>query len=228
VTVADWTLGGVREAIDAALADPGSQVVVGLGVLASQELCARGDLPKPCLAAYVIDPRLQGAPLRDGASGVRNLSYITSVHRLPRDVRTFRSIVPFERLAFLTTVTLAEAIPGLQERTRRMGAEFGLSVTTHPIGDSAMDAIAAIPEDAEAVYVAPLLQLPDEQFDALVNGLIERKLKLVLLADGDVDLLEEFVNRFGIRSFCQQASRYPAQHAGQYRHRNRDLARTVE
>jgi len=124
--VADWTLPGIRREIDEAFADPDVDVVLGLGVLASNELCHRGPLPKPAVAPFIVDPTVQGVPLTNGRSGVRNLSYITCVNHFQRDLATFLEIVPFERLALLVTATVAEAIPGMPERSREVGAALGV------------------------------------------------------------------------------------------------------
>ena len=35
------------------------------------ELCRRGDLPKPSIAPFVIDPAIQGVPLRDGTADLQ-------------------------------------------------------------------------------------------------------------------------------------------------------------
>lgn len=186
-TEADWTVVGVRRAVDAALNDPTVDAVIGLGVLASQELCRRGPLPKPSVAPFILDPEVQGVPLANGRSGVRNLSYITSVGRVQKDFATFQRVVPFERMAFLTTSVFVDAIPELPDRTREHAAAAGITASIHAIDGSAADALAAIPADAQAVYVAPLLRFPDAEFQALVDGLIERKLpSFSLFGHGEV------------------------------------------
>lgn len=188
VSVADWTVDGVHAAVTAALEDPAVDVVVGLGVLASQDLCRRGDLPKPGIAPFVIDPRLQGVPMKDGVSGVRNLSYLTSVGRVEHDFRLFLEVVPFRSLVFLTVDTMLEAIPGLPAAVRAAGAGLGIAVTVRTLPLAGADPIDVIPADAEAVYAAPLLAVSDARFDALVAGLIERKLpSFSLFGRGEVD-----------------------------------------
>src|SRR5687767_11966808 len=44
---ADWTVAGIRAAADRLLADPEVDLILGLGLLASNELARRPDLPKP-------------------------------------------------------------------------------------------------------------------------------------------------------------------------------------
>ena len=176
VIEADWTPAGVAAAVDAALTDPEVDVVVGLGVLVSNELAHRPTLPKPVVAPFVLDPEKQGVPISGDASGVRNLSYITSVGRIEMDLHRFREVVPFEKLAFLATSVFLDAIPALRDQFVRQAEALGVEATVHAIEGSAVEALAAIPGDADAVYVAPLLRLPDAEFDALVAGFIERGL----------------------------------------------------
>ncbi|MCP5112963.1 MAG: hypothetical protein GY953_19220, partial [bacterium] len=62
----------------------------------------------------------------------------------------------------------------LQERLRDEGIE--VEVTEVRVGDSAEETLAALPADADAVYVTPLLELGEGEFNRLIEGLIERKL----------------------------------------------------
>ncbi|HMB70725.1 MAG TPA: ABC transporter substrate binding protein, partial [bacterium] len=174
IHVADWTLPGIDAAIDSAMADPNVDVVLGLGVLNSSQLVTRTRLPKPVVAPFVIDAEVQGAPLANGRSGVKNLSYITSVSHFRRDLDTFLRIVPFRRLVVLVTSTVADGISRMPERMRAIAAERDVDATMIRTGASAAEALAAVPDDAEAAYIAPLLRLPAEEFDVLVAGLIER------------------------------------------------------
>ncbi len=105
----NWTVAGVKRAVDRLLADPKVDLILALGAIASNEICQRRNLPKPVIASLVIDAELQGLPLREGASGVKNLTYINSFNSLKRDVRTFREIVPFSRLAVLVDTLILEA-----------------------------------------------------------------------------------------------------------------------
>jgi hypothetical protein len=64
-----------------------------------------------------------------------------------------------------------------------------LTVTIVPVATSAEEALAAIPADAEAIYIAPLLQMSNTEFQRLVDGLIERKLpSFSLLGRSEVEL----------------------------------------
>ncbi|MGD2063779.1 MAG: hypothetical protein PVF51_09400, partial [Nitrospirota bacterium] len=74
----DWSRSRIVAAVDRLLADRSVDVVIGMGVVACNELAHRRGLPKPVIAPIVIDPELQGLPVVDGASGVHNLNYLAS------------------------------------------------------------------------------------------------------------------------------------------------------
>ncbi|UCH52358.1 MAG: hypothetical protein JSW09_06935, partial [Pseudomonadota bacterium] len=61
---ADRTLTGVRAALERVLADPQTDVIVTLGVLASHAAAQRANLPKPVVAPLVANPKLQGLPYK--------------------------------------------------------------------------------------------------------------------------------------------------------------------
>ena len=187
--VADWTSAGVTQAVDQLLGDPATDHVLTLGILGSNDVCRRGPLPKSTFAVIVLDPAMQDIPaaireqLLPGGemeqvtvSGVRNLSYVTLGADPVREVAVFREIVPFSRLTILHMETLKEAIPDLDAKIRAILGPSNIEIDTVPVGASLDEALSAIPNGTEAVFVSPLLQLSSSDFDRLVQALIERKL----------------------------------------------------
>ncbi|MGH7496106.1 MAG: TolC family protein [bacterium] len=107
--VCDLTAPVIRQALDRLLADPQVDLILLLGGIASHEVAQRGPLPKPVIAIFVADPKLQGLPQQEGTSGVKNLNYLNDA-------------------------------------------------------------------DADAVYVTPLLQISQAEFELLVAGINQRRL----------------------------------------------------
>jgi outer membrane protein TolC/ABC-type uncharacterized transport system substrate-binding protein len=172
----DWTLATVRGALDRALADREVDLVLALGVLAAHDACNRSVLAKPVIAAGVIDPATQGLPAKDGASGVKNLAYVTVPSAYDRDLRVFLDVARFRQVAILSSGYVVESIPALAGRLASHATALGLTPTIVPVGESAADALARIPEEVEAVYLMPQLQLPDGETDRLIAGINERRL----------------------------------------------------
>ena len=174
--VGNWTLPRVDAALDSLLADPEVDLVLAIGVIASDTASRRGGLPKPVVAPFVIDAEVQGLPQEDGASGIPNLSYISSTITVQRELEMFQEIRPFRRLALMSTWGLREVLPALWERTLELTDELGLEVDFILVQASAEEALAALKPDIEAVYVFPLLQFPPGELDRLIAGLNQRGL----------------------------------------------------
>jgi len=172
----NWSVQGTKKAVDFLLANPNVDIILALGVLASYEVSRRSALPKPVVAPFVIDRVLQGLPYRQGTSGVRNLNYLTLLRSFERSVKAFKEIIPFSKMTLLLDQALFEAFPQIQLKAQKAAKENGIEITLVPVGTSIQPALEALPDGTEAVYVTPLLRIPLKEFDALVQGLIDRKL----------------------------------------------------
>lgn len=174
--IGDWTVGGVSRGLDRLLADPGVELIITAGVLGSNEAGHRGEFSKPVVAPFVIDAKLQDIPHTDGTSGVRNFTYVTFPSDVVHNIRIFQSVVPFERMAYLYTPPVIEAIPELIQNLTRAVSELDLKIDFIPVQGDVAAAVRAIPDGVEAVYVLPLLGLDGTQSDVAIEALIERKL----------------------------------------------------
>jgi len=172
----NWTVAGVKRAVDRLLADPKVDLIVVLGAIASNEVCRRRNLSKPVIAPFVIDAELQGLPLKDGSSGVKNLTYIDSFNSLKRDVKTFREIVSFDTLALLVDRLMLEAFPMAREYIRQLAKEYAMDIRIVAVDTSAEPALSVAPPETDAVLVASLVRLSPAEFQRLVSCLIKRRL----------------------------------------------------
>ena len=183
----DYTVEGVRASLDAMYADPKIDLVIALGLIASQEAAMRGHRPKPTFAPFPIDAETQSLPYVDGASGVRNFNYLAANIGTGHNLKTFHDLVPFRYLALLVNAELARAVPGFTAQAHSAAKEFGIQLDVIPVGNSIGDALAAIHPDADAVFVTPLLQLSSAEFENLTQELIRRRLpSFSLLGEGEV------------------------------------------
>lgn len=172
----DWTLAGVNTALDRALADREVDIVLALGILASHQLAQRPTLAKPGLSAVVIDPMLQGFPLRQGASGRKNFTYVADFQNVGSEVAAFQKIVGFKHLAALVDEALMNAMPALEGKADELSRTLNARITIVRTRTDVPAALAAIPADADAVYVTGLLSFRDEDVRELARGLIARRL----------------------------------------------------
>jgi outer membrane protein len=172
----DWSMESIHRAGDRLLSDPRVDQILAIGVLTSHDMALRGPLAKPVIATFTVDRDIQGFPLQNGASGVRNLSYLASPSPVTRDLHVFRELLPFRRLAVLIHRPYLQAIPALAENLEHELAAQGVRVFIVPVERSADEALQALPPGIDAVYVTPLLLLPPVEFQRLVAGLIEMRL----------------------------------------------------
>jgi outer membrane protein TolC len=172
----DWTMDGVKGAADKLLRDPEVDLLLAIGVLTSHDLAHRGPLPKPTVAPFTVDRAIQGYPLAQTASGVRNFCYLAPPSPIRRDMQAFSELLPFRRLAVLTNRPYLDFIPALTDELAANLASKGIAMTSVAVDSSAEAVLSALPKDIDAVYVTPLLRLPQAEFQILIEGLKSRKL----------------------------------------------------
>ncbi len=182
-----WDSSSIRSAVASQLADPDVDLVITLGVIASQVAALIESPPKPIVAPFVIDPVMQSVPYADGRSGRSNLVYVASPWRLPEEIKRLAEIVPFSHLCLIGNEAFLQAIPGLETRMRAELAEQSVQLSVVPVAANYREALSQIPDDVDAVYLAPLLQLSDDDFANLIDSLIAQQLpSFSVLADIDV------------------------------------------
>jgi outer membrane protein len=189
IITSDWTARGVAAAIDKQLADPGVDILITLGVIGSAEVAEGSTFSKPVIAPWVIDPTLLGlTPSSKGGSGVRNLYYLSRRQTLGRDVKRFREIVGFRKMALIYMPLIKELVPGLENYVKKIAAANDIVISLVPAGASVKETLSSIPPDAQAVYVAPMLKYTDSQISELYDGLIEKNLPAFSMAGlGEVE-----------------------------------------
>ncbi len=172
----DWTLSGIRRAMDTLLSAPKVDAVVTVGLIGSIDACRRASLKKPVIAARVVDSELLGLPRSGNGSGVSNLVYIAAGNPLTRDLNKFQEMRPFTRLAFVANGSTVDAMKGMKIDLAQEFKKRGLDVRVVPATGDTAATLAAIAPDTEAVYYGPMTHLSTEQFAALANGVNARRL----------------------------------------------------
>jgi outer membrane protein len=178
IVTADWTRAGVEIGIGRLLADQEVDIVLAIGAIAADVASSRGVISKPLITPVAIDAGVQGFPFdpATGGSGVPNFTYANILAPTDRDIRTFLEIHPFSKLAVIVQPALAEAMPTLPESVLAQLEEINLEVTLVPARSTPEATVAAIPSEAEAVYVLPLLRFTWDDIDVLARELNRREL----------------------------------------------------
>ena len=178
IVIADWTRAGVEIGMGQLLADREVDLVLGIGAIAADVAASRGVFPKPLITPLAIDADLQGFPFdpSTGGSGVHNFTYANCLASTTRDIRTFLEVHPFSKLAVIVQPALAEAMPKLPDSVLARLAELNVEVIQVPARATPEATVAAIPAEAEAVYVLPLMRFTWDDIDVLAEGLMQRGL----------------------------------------------------
>jgi len=172
----DWTLAGVRALNSRLLSDSTVDLILALGVIASHDIATRGPLPKAVIAPVVLDAAAQHIPLVNGTSGVKNLSYLVYPQTFVRDIEVFKEFVNIRTIVNLTSAAYSRVLPRDPGAPERIKARFGITSVDLFVDTRADEVLAAIPADADAVFIEPLPNLPAAEFDKLVQGMIDRRL----------------------------------------------------
>ncbi len=184
----DGTAAGIAAVLKRATQDSTVAVVVALGPIASHLVARSGAPGKPTIAAAVIDASWQNIPLQDGASRVRNLTYVDQSYSVGNTLVDFRRLIPFRKLAILLDRDLLQAIPQLKNSATRMVRDAGADAVVVAAGDGVGSILKAIPAGVDAVYLTPLARLSLDDYRRLVEELNRRRLPtLSYTADPDVE-----------------------------------------
>lgn len=170
----DFTPEQAEALVAQALDDSQIDLVVAVGVLVGQALGRRSSLPKPVFLPYAA-PELQGIARNGDRSGIENLAYLTGLIDIERELRRFREVMRRDRAVYVFDRYLYQAVgdDGVQ---RVLDAAGDFQVEMLPVEPTAEGVLAALPEDAEAVFLGPLIRLPDAEIEPLLRGLIARRL----------------------------------------------------
>ncbi|HUV12213.1 MAG TPA: TolC family protein [Acidobacteriota bacterium] len=186
----NWTVSSVQESLDSLFAADEVDFVLTTGVISSVMAARRDELSKPVFAPYVPSPEVWGIPEvvrqpdpsdpygeSQKVSGKKNLNYLELGLQLDSDLERLRELTPVSRLAVLVMKPFAELYGRFSQR---LGQELGTDNPDlyRPIlaTRSAEETLAAIPADADAVLVTPLLFWTSADYEKLLQGLIQRKL----------------------------------------------------
>ncbi len=172
----DWTVAGIREKLNRAMADPGIDMVIALGHVATHLACKLEKIEKPVIAPMVIDAKLQMLPRKEGTTGVDRLNYIDRLKSTDRDIQAFMDLVKFRSLALIMDGYIIRSIPELITESRKIASQYAIDVSLISMETSVEAALADLPPGTDAVMINPLFRLNPEGFQTLVEGLIQRRI----------------------------------------------------
>lgn len=174
--VGDYTLEGARQALRRALADRSVTAVVGIGYLAGVAVAElKKSPPKPVILPLAA-PALQGLPQGKNRTGVRNLAYLSGPLDFESDIKRFREVIRDRKVAFMLDEYLWDIFLKNKPQTARRPFEGNPKVVAVSVPPTAEGAMAALPPDVEAAYLAPQYRLPSSEMAKLLQALNDRRI----------------------------------------------------
>ena len=148
--------------------------ILAIGPVASHLIATLDKYPKPVIAAHIYNASMQKIRQKNGTSGVKNLSYIDMNLDIGQHIDKYQEIKTFKKLHLLMSPYMLKGIPQLADSLKIQTNKAGVDLKILPSNIKAGE-IANRLKDAEAVYVAPLPDLPDEHQCMLIARINELK-----------------------------------------------------
>lgn len=172
----DWQADRIRGVLQNLLADPGVDVVLTSGLIATHVAAQLETLAKPVIGIAVADVVLQKFPRAGDSSGKRNFVYLADDRTVGADLELFHRLVGYRHLVILADAAIMAALPSLPALVTEAAERLQVAISLVEVSDSANAALAAIPAAADAVFVPPLLRFSGAEVARLAELLIERRL----------------------------------------------------
>jgi len=171
-----WSAKHISAAFKQLQDDPEVNMVMTLGYVSSAVAILNKPLSKPTFAPFVWDASLLGVNIKGDVSGIRNLNFLAGKSDFERDLKTFRSVVEFSKLAVLIDESVYDALPGLIQRARDVAATGGVELHFILQTTQDEDLVSKLPDDIDAVVVTSLPRLGSVEMNNLIKALINKRL----------------------------------------------------
>ena len=166
----------IRQRFEKLLSTPEVDLVLTLGTIGSAIAVKSKNLRKPVIAPFIFNASALKPPLKNGGSGVYNLTYTDLKIPVDQAILTFRKITPISDIAILVDERDLKALPSIEKFARSLANEYSIKVRMVAARTSGDEAVAMIPEECDAVLIGPLWRLTPTEFSHLTQSLVARKL----------------------------------------------------
>lgn len=164
-----WDQGLIAERMESLADRSDIDVIVAIGVGASQTACEIGSVQTPVVVPFNLSGCPKSCLSRDNAQ-TRSIDLATLIHR---DLDVFQEIISFTHVAVVADANWPVDCAAISQQIALRGA----SATLIPVHSPAQsDLIGALPSDADAVYLMPLTRLDDAAIEDLARKLTLHRL----------------------------------------------------
>ena len=172
----DWTVDGIQSQLDALLLNDQVDIILTMGIVGSHLAAHTEKLSKPVVAPMVVDVAVQQMPYDNNTSGKENYVYMRFVHSVSDDLTRFQNLFKYQHLGILVDELPVKAIPGLSRTVDKAAKDFGFKITLIKGKQDVRAMAAQIPEGVDAIMLAPLLRVNDDNIKELADYFVEKKL----------------------------------------------------
>ena len=198
----DGTPESVRAALDGVLAG-GPDVVIATGPLGSVLASRRPSRARPVIGGWVLDTEFQEVPITNGASGIANFTYVTSGDVIGNDLIALGQVVEYDHLTFVGSAAFVGSFP---ERASIPTEYGGHRVSAVRSDGTVAGTLARVPEDADAIYLMPMVNMTRAEIAELLREFKARKLPVISML-GEPDVQAGALLGLAPSSWSQRASR---------------------
>jgi len=191
----NWDYKLISKGVDKALASNQNSLVITLGTLSSQIAVKKRSFKKPLIASTIINPKMQGAPFKNGTSGKHNLTYINGYFDIKDDIAVIKEIMSMQKVGVLINENLYKYAPHIVSYIQKSFKKAGITTQIIPVGNDLNEVIDRIDDDVDFIYATPLFQRNDEERRDLYSALRLKELpSFSALGRDDVELGALFGN----------------------------------
>ena len=178
--------------ISEALAKPETDLLLAAGSVATQQTINLDDAERlrPILGGAVqFSNVLDAAISEEGTSKIPNYSFITNPRRLTADFNMLRQLTGDTTVHAVISRRILASLPQSESTRLEIERVAKVSIQLVPVSGSAASMLASIPDNARAVYVSILPELPPEERKKLFAGMADRGIRsLSMVGVNDVKL----------------------------------------
>lgn len=165
----------IKDGLNQLMVNKNVDAVLAIGPVASHLAANLDKYSKPVIAAHIYNAAMQKIRQKNGTSGVKNLSYIDMNLDIGQHIDKYQEIKTFKKLHLLMSPYMLKGIPQLADSLKIQTQKAGVDLKILPSNIKAGE-IANSLKDAEAVYVAPLPDLPDDHQCMIIARINELKI----------------------------------------------------
>jgi outer membrane protein TolC/ABC-type uncharacterized transport system substrate-binding protein len=167
----DFTQTGIKKSLNQLLSDPQLDLIITMGLYSSQIASQQGKLPKPTIAPFILDYKLQSISYKKGKSGIKNLNYVSRINFIEDNLLALKELVEYDKVALLFDPDFIALIPNFENVIKNKLSKLKLQYQIINTRVSAREIINAIDDDVQAVYMDDMISFDPDKIEKLVDGL---------------------------------------------------------